>query len=347
MNAPTGCDTCGGCTFGCRVGAKQAGVRGQLALAAGYGARFLIDAPVDRVVFEGRRAVGVQGRLLALDDGGLPSEVARRYRVHARQVVIAAGALRTPIVLLASGRAHPWTGHGLRLHPVPVPAGIMPEPWRCGRVRSRALARSTSSSRTRGGRLPGSAHGPFVIESAPPHPGLAGSAFPWSGRTDNAAFMEGWRMSHRLVSIIGDRGSGRVSLSRTGRARIDYHIAPADARTANRALVEMARISRAAGATSIVAVGDTGPPGSARDGRQTIVAFRGYLGASRVADLAPNRTGLFSAHQMGSARAGADPATSVCDPWGRVRADTTGGLVRASTSPMPPSSRRPRRSTRR
>jgi choline dehydrogenase-like flavoprotein len=30
---------------------------------------------------------------------------------------------------------------------------------------------------------------------------------------------------------------------------------------------------------------------------------------------------------MGSAAAGADPRTSVCDPWGRVRADTAGGVV--------------------
>ncbi len=138
--------------------------------------------------------------------------------------------------------------------------------------------------------------------------------------------MEGLAHVAPLVSIIGDRGSGRVSLSRTGRARIDYHIAPADARTATRALVEMARISRAAGATSIVAVA-TPAAWFGRDGRTDDQAFGGYLGDLASRSLAPNRTGLFSAHQMGSARAGADPATSVCDPWGRVRADTTGALV--------------------
>ena len=30
---------------------------------------------------------------------------------------------------------------------------------------------------------------------------------------------------------------------------------------------------------------------------------------------------MVSAHQMGSARAGGDPAAYVADPWGRVRAD--------------------------
>jgi choline dehydrogenase-like flavoprotein len=31
---------------------------------------------------------------------------------------------------------------------------------------------------------------------------------------------------------------------------------------------------------------------------------------------------------MGSASAGEDPVTSACDPWGRVRADTAGTVVR-------------------
>jgi choline dehydrogenase-like flavoprotein len=36
-------------------------------------------------------------------------------------------------------------------------------------------------------------------------------------------------------------------------------------------------------------------------------------------DFAPNRGGVFSAHQMGSVRMGAEVRTHPCDPWGRVR----------------------------
>lgn len=323
----TGCGDCGGCTFGCRTGAKRAGVRGHLAIAAARGARFLVDAPVDRILFEGVRAVGVEGRLLVLDEGGLPTEVVRPFRVRARQVVVAAGALRTPAVLLRSGRAHPWTGHGLRLHPVPALAGMMAEPvemW-AGPLQSARTLRFLAPG-TAADAYPGPAHGPFVIESAPPHPGLAGSAFPWAGRADSAAFMVTLAHAAPLVALVADRGSGRVSLSRSGRARIDYRIAPADARTAQRALVEMARIARAAGATSIVAVG-TPAAWFGRDGRTDDRAFRAYLEHLSTRSLAPNRTGLFSAHQMGSAPAGEDPATSACDPWGRVRADTAGAVI--------------------
>jgi choline dehydrogenase-like flavoprotein len=173
---------------------------------------------------------------------------------------------------------------------------------------------------------PGPAHGSFVIESAPPHPGLAGSAFPWEGRAENAAFMATLAHAAPLVAIVADRGSGRVSLSRTGRARIDYRIAPADVRTAHRALVEMARITRAAGADSIVAVG-TPAAWYGRDGRTDDRAFSAFLEHLATRSLAPNRTGLFSAHQMGSARAGADPTSSACDAWGRVRANTSGAVI--------------------
>lgn len=322
-----GCDDCGGCTFGCRVGTKRAGIRGHLGIAAGHGARFLVDAPVDRVVFEDGRAVGVEGRLLELDVDGMPNDVGRSFRVHARQVVLSAGALRTPVLLLASGRAHPWTGHGLRLHPVPALAGVMDERvdmW-AGPLQS-ARSLHFLEPGPAADAYPGPAYGSFVIESAPPHPGLAGSAFPWAGRADSAAFMATLGKVAPLVSLVADQGSGRVSLSRTGRARIDYRISPADARTAQRALVEMARISRASGATSIVAVG-TPAIWFGRDGRTDERVFRAYLRQLADGSFAPNRMGLFSAHQMGSARAGADPSGSATDPWGRVRADTNGGLV--------------------
>ena len=61
------------------------------------------DAPVDRVVFDGRRAVGV---LLA--DGA---------EVPADRVVLAAGAIHSPAILLRSGVDTPGVGEGLQDHP--------------------------------------------------------------------------------------------------------------------------------------------------------------------------------------------------------------------------------------
>jgi choline dehydrogenase-like flavoprotein len=59
-----------------------------------------------------------------------------------------------------------------------------------------------------------------------------------------------------------------------------------------------------------------------------------------AAPTAPNRITLFSAHQMGTARAGVDAGTHACDPVGRVRqgSDVVGGLHVADASLFPTSS---------
>jgi choline dehydrogenase-like flavoprotein len=181
---------------------------------------------------------------------------------------------------------------------------------------------------------PGPAHGGFLVESAPAHPGLIASAFGWTSAADHRRQMERARTFVPLIGIVRDSGSGRVTAARGGRGRIDYRIGGEDIGSARRALVEMARLSRAAGALEVIALGtpgasfggdgmnsfDAGPTRSPRSWDSFLEALAGF-------DFSPNRGFLFSAHQMGSARAGADPRSSACDPWGRVRRDTRGAIV--------------------
>ena len=107
----------------------------------------------------------------------------RRLIVRAPQVVVAAGALRTPAILEASGLAHPAIGRNLRIHPVPVVAGAHGRPDRhvarhdagrsFARVRRRRtrVATATSSSRRRA------------------IPGLLALALPWEGTDAHAEVM--------------------------------------------------------------------------------------------------------------------------------------------------------------
>ena len=326
MRDAAGCGDCGSCGFGCRRGAKHSGPRAHLAMAAVHGARVLARAPVDHVLIEQGRAVGVRGRVVFADGSSRP------FDVRARQTVLAAGALRTPAVLAASGVAHPAIGANLRLHPVAVVAGRMPWPvemWR-GTMQGAGLVqflRPGPADREHHGP----AHGGFLVESAPAHPGLVATAFPWDGAVDHAARMALVRSYAPLIGIIRDAGSGRVRPTGGGRVRVDYRLAAQDARTVRRALVEMARLARAAGAVEVVALGT--PPATlqlapARGGAPVAPpAWEAYLRRLAAFDFAPNRGFLFSAHQMGTARAGADPRTSACDPWGRVRTGTSGGVV--------------------
>ena len=311
----SGCGDCGSCPFGCVRGTKRSGIRAQLATAAAGGARIVPDAQVARVIMDGSRAVGVEGAVVA-------GNVTRRVVVRARTVVLAAGALRTPAILQRSGLEHPQIGRNLWLHPVPIVAGRFNESIEMWRGTMQA-ARSLEFVEPEPGR------NGYVIEAAPGHPGLLALALPWEGTDAHAEIMAGAGRLSPLIAITRDGGEGRTTLTRAGRVRVDYRLDRVGVATLRHALVSMARIALAAGAAEIVAVGT--PPiwhrsrgrGAGSDG----VAFARFEAALAAFDLAPNRGAVFSAHQMGSVRMGADPRTHPCDPWGRVRVTGRGDAV--------------------
>ncbi len=106
-NAPD-CEGQGMCCFGCPTGAKRSANESWLPMATQLGAQLLCNVAVDHIVFNGRRAVGVEGR--ANQDGP-------RVKVRASHVVVAAGTLHTPALLLRSGVKLPELGRHLTLHP--------------------------------------------------------------------------------------------------------------------------------------------------------------------------------------------------------------------------------------
>jgi choline dehydrogenase-like flavoprotein len=166
----------------------------------------------------------------------------------------------------------------------------------------------------------------YVIESAPGHPGLIALALPWEGTDSHAELLGRIRHIAPLIAVTRDGGEGRVRLTGSGQARIDYALDERGVATLRHALVSMAGIARAAGARRIVAVG-TPPRWHGRTGfgpGQEARAFVVFEDALRSFDFRPNRGSVFSAHQMGSVRMGA-AIDHPCDPAGRVR--THGGAV--------------------
>ena len=316
----TACGDCGSCGFGCRRGTKQSGIRVHLADASAAGARIVAGAKVTRVLIENGEAIGVEAELtMAGDPATSTPRPPRRLLVHAPVVVLAAGALRTPAILQRSGLEHPAIGRHLRLHPVPVIAGRFDETVEMWRGTLQA-ARSLEFSEPDAGR------NGYVIEAAPGHPGLLALALPWEGAEEHAGIMAGVARLSPLIAVTRDGGEGRTTLTRNGRVRIDYRLDASGVATLRHALVSMARLARAAGALDIVAAGT--PPawfrGSAGGSDVDARGFARFEETLEAFDFAPNRGGVFSAHQMGSARMGGDAREAACDPWGRVRAATNG-----------------------
>jgi len=335
------CGTCGSCPFGCVVGAKQSGIRVHLRDAAGRGARIVDRVRVTRVLTQAGRVTGVEGRLLATDpfshmpiirDGDPTSAEVRRLVVRAPQVVLAAGALRTPAVLQASGLGHPAVGRHLRLHPVSLMAALLRDPvdmWRGTMQAARSVEFGTGDAGRRG----------YVIESAPGHLGLIALALPWAGGADHAELMTRVRHVAPLIAVTRDGGEGRTSLTRAGRVRIDYRLDPAGVATLRHALVSMARLARAAGGVDEL-IGVATPMVRHRThGADEATRFAAFEAALAAMDFGPNRGSVFSAHQMGTVRIGASARDHPADPRGRVRTpdgrSVVGGLYVADGSTFP------------
>lgn len=325
-----GCDDCGSCPFGCARGTKQSGIRAHLATAFLAGARIVPRVRVTRVLVEHGRAVGVEGLALvpdpisgaAIPDASQPGGVrVRPIIVRAPQVVLAAGALRTPAVLQGSGLDHPAIGRNLRVHPVSgmlVRSAAPVEMWRGPMQAARSLQFIEGDGARRG----------YVIESAPGHAGLIALAAPWEGTDAHARLMDDLRYLAPLIAVTRDGGEGRTTLTRAGRVRIDYTLDATGIATLRHAIGSVATLARAAGARDMVVPG-VAPAWfrGGHGGRRDEAAFATYLDRLARFDFAPNRGAVLSAHQMGTVRMGSDPRRHACDPAGRLRTGTRGNEV--------------------
>ncbi|HEY0601836.1 MAG TPA: GMC family oxidoreductase N-terminal domain-containing protein, partial [Herpetosiphonaceae bacterium] len=101
-----GCDQrCDGCNFGCRLGCSQSTMNTYLQDAYDHGARIVVRCSADRVLIEHGRAVGVAAHVHDPQAG-----TSHSVTVRATTVVVAAGALHSPAILLRSGLNNPHIG---------------------------------------------------------------------------------------------------------------------------------------------------------------------------------------------------------------------------------------------
>ncbi|HWS35702.1 MAG TPA: GMC family oxidoreductase, partial [Actinoplanes sp.] len=123
---------------------------------------------------------------------------------------------------------------------------------------------------------------------------------------------------------------GRVTLDDQGNTTQWYSLTDEhDIHTTHRAIEAQIRLHHAAGARGIRLFAQGSPAWRHGDDLEA------YIDSARRVPLRAGGATLFSAHQMGSCRMGADPATSVADPRGELH-DTPGVWIGdASAFPSP------------
>lgn len=286
-----GCDGCGRCNFGCPHGAKMSVDLSYLPRAVEHGAEVWSHTRVTKVMFRGRRAVGVKGWLL----DGPDNTPGSRLTVRAKRVVIAAGAWHTPVLLKRSGVGHPrWVGKGMTLHP-----GF------------RVLARFDTPVRGWQGSLQSAYTDAFEDEgitlmSLFVPTGVLGATMPGVGPEHVAAAQ---KIDHLAMfgGIIHDQGGGTVHVVPGADPVVTYRMAPEDKARIPRAVTLMAEAFFAAGAREVF-LPILGMRGVDADGMRAVDWSR--VPATRIE--------CASQHPLGSARMGHSPEGSVVDPDGRV-----------------------------
>src|SRR5207245_505427 len=158
-------------------------------------------------------------------------------------------------------------------------------------------------------------HGPW-LESAPGQPGLSALAIPWSGGRAHKDAMRRLDRAASTIVLVRDVAEGRVTSDARGEPLIQYHLSSRDRRNLTHGLQEAARILRAAGALRMGSLHLR--ECSVGDGREPIrgAEFDAFIDHMGRLGIRENGVALFSAHPMGSARAGTDPKTSAAKPTG-------------------------------
>ncbi len=276
-----GCRGSARCLQGCPHSAKQSMDITLLSDATADGARIASGVRVDRVLLQDGRAVGVTGRARG---GG-------RVTVRARQaVLLAAGAVGTPVLLLASGLRRPPVGRHLAAHPGAGVLGRYDDP-----VRSWQGA-------TQGHEVIGLRRQGLKFETLGLDRGVLTSRLPGLGRAlaserDHADHYASWGVALKA------RSTGSVRRLPVLGTTVRLGLGRDDVRTLRRGVATLCRLHFAAGATEVLP-GVRGLPDRLTHPRELDA-----LEADGPDD--PAAYSLVMTHLFGTARMGTDPATSV------------------------------------
>ncbi len=301
------CQGCGHCSLGCPKDAKQAMHITYIPKAEELGAKVFSQWKAMDLLIRRGRVVSVRGVRLAAG-GGAEGE----FEILADAVVLAAGAIHTPILLLRNrvGTRSGQTGQNLHIHPVARVRGVFDEAidgWR-GVPQSLYIDRIEAE-----GILLHNTFVPLAAEAA---------SLPGFGR-EHWELVRRYRNMAAVVVHLADRNSGRVALRHGGQIEISYRLGSEEVERLINGIVLAARILFAAGARMVVL------PVRFHEIVRHIDELESLAGARTL----PSQLKLAAFHPHGTCRMGVNPHTSVVDDSFRVHG--VEGLYLADASAIP------------
>jgi choline dehydrogenase-like flavoprotein len=293
-----GCQGAGLCNLGCPNGAKMGTHRVQLPAAEANGVSVITNCTVDRVAEQTVYAT------VARADVGYPSAwEPGAYKIRARAIIIAAGAVNSPALLLRSGFGArlKMLGRCFTCHPALILVGQHAHPITnyYGHPKSYYCDQFAESDG-------------FLLETCMYFPFTTAKSLAGFGDEARALMSAMDRLQMILVLAIDPAlADNRIAVSPDGQPVVHYRLTDdvqrslvASMRVSARILFEAgaARVHAPAAKTFFIEAAD-------RDRIHDLVPLDGFK-AGKIS--------VASAHPMGGCAMGRSDADSVTDPWGRV-----------------------------
>ena len=281
-NAP-GCDGAGVCCFGCPTGAKRSTDVSYVPDALKRGAQLITEAKVDTILVTGNRARAVSAVL----------PTGKRVTIKADAVVVAAGALMTPLLLQRNelcGESG-WLGRNLSIHPASKVVALFDEEIDMTRGIPQSYA------------IDEFADDGLMFEGASVPPDVLAMGM-WSVGKPLMDLMESYRKLALFGMMLQDHSRGRVLPGPDGSPLIFYNLTQADTQRMQRGLATLCDMFLAAGARRVFPFIDG----------QYEVSSQADLQRLRTRRLRPGDFEITSFHPLGTCRMGADPRRSCVGP---------------------------------
>ncbi len=305
-NAPD-CDAQGVCDFGCPSGARRSMDISYLPSALNRGAILITGMRGHRVLVENGRAVGLEARSTAGN---------KTLQIRAQAVVLAGGAVPTPLFLLEQGicNGSDQVGRNLSLHPACSVSAMFDE----------SVAGHTGIPQTiySGQFLPDG----ILLNAAAAPVSVAALMVPFLGRRLMDA-MENLDQLAALGVMIKDQTRGRVRRQSSGAPLLTYTLTKGEADLLQEGMVRTAEMFFAAGAREAYPM----------LGRRVVLKPSDGVEHLRELRIRPWDFVLTSFHPLGTCRMGHDPATSVIGFDHQTHEIPGLFIVDGSTLPGPPS----------
>lgn len=308
------CALTGHCLSGCASDRKQSMLVTYLPWAIAHGARLFADTRVQRIVATDGRVEGVLADVIEAATGQLKG----RIQATAKQVIVAAGAIQSPLLLQRSDLANGSTqvGKNFACHPSTMVVAEYAERIDSWSGALLGVCIDEWADPAKGG---------FLLEAGGAGPvELSGVTDPGTG-TVYMNYMN--RVGHLagLVTLIHDEGVGQVE-AKGGHYKIHYKLSDNDFGRMLAAIKAAAQVHFAAGALHVYLPTVQQHVLGAGDDIDTLLAsIRNQ----------PHTFRMVSYHPQGTCRMGSDPAQSVVGPNGEVH--EVKGLFVADASIFPTS----------